>query len=131
MSIIKTFDSDSTAIFDTDSCKEARPLGEKEKRTAEATRQRIPNKTQWSLDDMLRIAERARLEMGEIQKWIACERLDAKRKYDASRQARLGELDHLLCSLALQVAALERLASDARQGIYRGIQEEKDRPKKG
>jgi hypothetical protein len=122
MSIAKTCDSVSTQTFDTDPCQPhdsaARPLVGKAKRAAAATRLRLPNKTQWALDDMLRHAKEGREGMQTMLEWIERERLDAKGHYDTPRLARLGELSHIVAGVALHVGELERLASDARAGIY-------------
>lgn len=81
-------------------------------------RVRLPNKTQWALRSILDAAQEGRAQMQEILDWIKVERLDAKGRYDTARLVRLGELDGIVAQLALNVAELERLAGDARIGIY-------------
>jgi hypothetical protein len=83
---------------------------------------RIATRTQWSLDDILKIAKTTRGEMASVVKWIDCERMIAKGHYDAQRLDRLGEMSRVICSMALHVAELERLAADARIGVYEPAQ---------
>lgn len=89
-------------------------------RRAGKGRVRLPNKTQWALRDMLHAAQQGRVKMEEMRRWIKQEELDAKGRYDTARLARLGELNGIVADLALHVSALERLAADARMGIYEG-----------
>jgi hypothetical protein len=81
---------------------------------------KIATRTQWSLDDILKIAKATRVEMGSVVKWIEGERLLAKGHYDTQRLDRLGEMSRLVCGMALHIAELERLAADARIGVYVG-----------
>lgn len=90
---------------------------EKPPRSGEG-RVRLPNKTQWALRAMLDAAQKGRALMEEIRKWIKREELDAKGRYDSARLERLGELNGYVADLALHVGELERLASDARVGLY-------------
>lgn len=120
MSIIKTFDTDSRDNFDTDSCKAPRPLGENEKRSAAATRLRLPNKTQWSLAYMLKIQETAREQMEVILRWTEEERCVARSRVQLSRLDHLSELEHAVALLALCNARLERALHDCRAGVYNG-----------
>lgn len=84
------------------------------------SRVKLAYTTIWSLDDMLKRAKKGRAQMEAIRKWIERERLDAKGRYDGARLERLGELNGLVADLALEVGELERLAADARIGIYDG-----------
>lgn len=79
---------------------------------------RLPHKTMYALRDILVAAKRSRAEMEEILRWIKRDQLEAKGRYDTERLARLGELSQMMSELALEIAKLERLAADAREGIY-------------
>lgn len=110
MSILETFDSASRVQSDA---KKTRLLASGRNKPA-----RIATRTKWALGDMLHHAQEGRAKMEEMQVWIKRERLDAKGRFDTARLERLGELSELMTDLALHVGELERLASDARVGIY-------------
>lgn len=92
--------------------------GKKKRKNPNKSRVQLAYTTIWALEDMLDAAQEGRAQMEAIRKWIERERLDAKGRYDTARLARLGELDGMVADLALKVGAIERLASDARVGIY-------------
>jgi len=93
---------------------------DKPRRNKNSSRVQLAYTTIWALEDMLDAAQRGRAKMEAMRKWIERERLDAKGRYDNARLVRLGELDGMMADLALEVGALERLAADARIGIYEG-----------
>lgn len=113
---------DRIETFDTDSCATVsngtRPLREATQRKDAATRQRIPNKIQWGLAEMLASARCLRAEMDRTLLWIDRERIDAKGKFDHPRVGRLGELSQHYARQALRVAELERIAANASAGRY-------------
>ena len=81
-------------------------------------RVRLPDKTIYSLRDLLALSIEGRADMQEILYWIDRERIDAKGRYDAARLSRLGELSHIVAHLALVVGDIERMTGDARLGLY-------------
>lgn len=91
---------------------------EKSNKYAERTRQRIPNKTQWGLTDMMTFARKLRAEMEQTLYWIDRERIDAKGKCDRARLERLGELSQQYAKSSLYIAELERIAADTAAGRY-------------
>lgn len=84
-----------------------------------SNRVRLPNKTQWALDDLGAAQIEARRIMGEILNWTAHQRTEAGLNMDKARMANIGKLDHHIAALALLLAEMERVVSDAKQGIHR------------
>lgn len=90
----------------------------KPRQSSNKSRVKLAYTTIWALDDMLCHAKKGRAQMEQMMHWIKRETIDAKGRYDSARLERIGELSALVAELALHVGELERLAADARLGIY-------------
>lgn len=72
---------------------------------------KLATKVKWALGDTMEKAISAQSRMVKILAWI-----DEQRAYDAGdsvRRARLGDLDHEVAYLALEVAEMERILKRA------------------
>jgi hypothetical protein len=85
----------------------------------------LATRTKWALDDILTRARRCRAILRKLEQWSSHEHMQGKGRYDVACIERVSELARLACELALEVAELERLAADARVGIYVGTVAEK------
>lgn len=116
MSITKAFDSVNSAPIGAQSAPTDTTTGPKARN--HKSRVKLAYTTIWALEDILGAAQEGRTHMQNILNWVKVERLEAKGRYDVARLARLGELDGMIAQLALNVSELERLAADARIGLY-------------
>lgn len=116
---MSTYSADNQASGPPIDAKNARvSRASKPRKHSNASRVQLAYTTKWSLDDLLQTAKEGRATMEQILEWAKQEELDAKGRFDQARLVRLGRLNGMVAKLALQVARLERVASDARVGIY-------------
>lgn len=80
---------------------------------------RLPNKTQWALNDLETLQIKHRALMDEILNWLEHQRTEAGLNMDKTRLANLGKLSQHIARLSQTMAKAERLVSDAQRGIYR------------
>lgn len=80
---------------------------------------RLPNKTQWALNDLECKQIEARRIMDDMLAWLEHQRTEAGLNMDKARMANLGKLSHHIAQLSQSLAKAERLVSDAQRGIYR------------
>jgi len=86
-------------------------LGEKKRRRSRPYKARVSTKIRWALGDAMEKTISAQRAMREVLAWIDEQRaMDAG---DAARLARLGQLDHSLFGLALDVSEIERIVTRA------------------
>lgn len=86
--------------------------------SSKPSRVRVPNKIQWSLDEMITRLSNARADMDAIIDWIEHQRAESRLNMDKRSMAQLGELSHHISRLALRLSESEILARDARRGEF-------------
>ena len=83
-----------------------------------STPTRVPNKTQWSLDDWIKDCAGEQAILRHVVGWLDRQRAEARLNIDKHRLAALGELSQEIARLSLLVADSERSARAARNGDY-------------
>jgi hypothetical protein len=107
-------------VFDPPIPTKADAYSTRKTRTGRNKPAQLATRTKWSLDEMLEGFAEGRADLEAMQRWVECERIRAKGRFDGEKLEGLGEFSRLMLRFTLRLARLERMAFDARRGEYRG-----------